>query len=149
MDKKDIKILRLIQEDSSKSCRELSKVIGLPASTIYSRIRKLEREGYIKGYHAVLDEEKIGYYVRAFILASYKPGITSQENVAREIASLPQVQGVYIIAGEWDIMIEVVEKDVNSLGEFVVNKLREIKGVDKTLTCVVLKKIKKTMSLPI
>jgi len=149
MDKKDIKILRLIQEDSSKSCRELSKVIGLPASTIYSRIRKLEREGYIKGYHAVLDEEKIGYYVRAFILASYKPGISSQENVAREIASLPQVQGVYIIAGEWDIMIEVVEKDVNSLGEFVVNKLREIKGVDKTLTCVVLKKIKKTMSLPI
>ena len=149
MDKKDIKILRLIQEDSSKSCRELSKVIGLPASTIYSRIRKLEREGYIKGYHVVLDEEKIGYHVRAFILASYKPGITSQENVAREIASLPQVQGVYIIAGEWDIMIEVVEKNVNSLGEFVVNKLREIKGVDKTLTCVVLKKIKKTMSLPI
>ena len=149
MDEKDIKILRLIQEDSSRSCRELSKIIGLPASTIYSRIKRLEKEGYIKGYQAILDEEKLGYNVRAFILASYKSGVVSQENVAREIASLPQVQGVYIIAGEWDILIEVIEKDVNSLGEFVVNRLREIKGVDKTLTCVVLKNIKKTNSLPV
>ena len=142
MDEKDIELLRLLQEDCKRSMKELSKRLGLPISTVYTRIKRLEKEGVIKGYTALIDEKKLGYGVRAFILISYAPTKVSQIEVAKKLAEFPQVLGVYIITGEWDIILEVIEKDVESLGEFVVNKLRSIKGVDKTLTMAVLKRVK-------
>ena len=63
-------------------------------------------------------------------------------NPAKSIAKFPQVLRVYIIAGEWDMLLEVIEKDIEALGEFVVSKLRNVKGVSKTLTLGVLKRVK-------
>ena len=142
MDKIDIKILRLLQENSKISIREISKKLNTSPSTVYTRIKKLEKENIIKGYYAKVNEKKLGYGVKAFIFVSYSPSTLSQENVAKKIAALKNVQGVYIVSGDWDIIVEVIEKDVESLGDFVIKKLRNIKGVNKTLTCVILKRIK-------
>ncbi len=149
MDRKDLEILRLLQRNCKLSVREIAKRLKIPSSTVYARINKLEEKGVITGYHAKVDEKKLGYGVKAFILVSYTPMPIPQEEVANKIAALPQVQGVYIISGEWDMIVEVIEKDVESLGDFVIKKLRNIEGVSKTLTCVVLKKIKETTYVPV
>lgn len=73
---------------------------------------------------------------------SYKPFEKSQKEVAKTISKLSFVERVFIISGEWDMLLEVVAKDVEDLGKCVVEKLREIKGVDKTQTLIVLEKIK-------
>jgi len=149
MDRKDLEILRFLQRNCKLSVREIAKRLKIPSSTVYARINKLEEKGVITGYHAKVDEKKLGYGVKAFILVSYTPMSIPQEEVANKIAALPQVQGVYIISGEWDMIVEVIEKDVESLGDFVIKKLRNIEGVSKTLTCVVLKKIKETTYVPV
>ena len=148
MDDKDKALLQLLQQNCKKSIKKLSRKLGLPISTVYTRIKNLEKEGVIKGYTTLIDEKKLGFKVKAFILVSYSPSEVSQIEVAKRIAKFPQVQGVYIIAGEWDMIVEVIEKDVDSLGEFVINKLRNVEGVHKTLTCTVLKKIKEELKVP-
>lgn len=142
MEEKDEKILIFLQKNSRISLKEISKKLNLPISTIFTRIKKMENEGIIKGYTTKIDEKKIGYPVKAFILVNYKPSARSQKEVAKRISKLPFVERVFIIAGEWDLLLEVVAKDVEDLGKWITEKLREIDGVDKTQTLIVLEKIK-------
>ncbi len=142
MKEKDEKILVLLQKNSRMPFKEIARKVGLPVSTVFTKTKKFEKEGLIKKYSLVIDEKKLGYNVLAFILISYKPGTKKQEEVAKAISKLPFVKRVYVIAGEWDILIEAVGKDVEDLGSWIINKLREIEGVDKTQTLIVLKRVK-------
>ncbi len=152
LDRKDIQLLRLIQENCKQSIKELARKIGLPITTTHARIKRLEKLGIIKGYKALLDAKKLGYGVTAFILISFsyegEEGV-SQRDVARKIASFPEVQELHIITGTWDMILKVKMRNVDELGKFVVDKLRMIEGVDKTLTCVVLDTVKETSEMPI
>ena len=150
LDEKDIQILRLLQEDCKRPVRDISRRIGSPITTVYARIKRLEEQGVIKAYKAILDAEKLGRGTTAFILASFRyrmPGIEktlSQRDIAREVAKFPEVQEVHIITGDWDILIKVKERDVNAIGRFVVDKLRTIRGIERTLTCMVFDSAKET-----
>lgn len=148
LDEKDLRILEILQENSKVTMKELSRKIGSPITTTHSRVRKLEKEGYIRGYRAILDAKKLGIQTSAFILVSFtkNTGI-DQRRLAREISLFPEVQEVHIITGDWDILLKVKVKDVEELGRFVVDKLRQIHGVEKTYTSVVLDTIKETTKI--
>lgn len=155
VDEKDQEILRLIQQDCKKPMREISEQIDSPITTVYARIKKLEDSGIIKTYKAILDGEKLGKQATAFILASFSyriPGtdrMLSQRDIAKEVARFPEVQEVHIITGDWDILIKVKEKDVSAIGRFVVDKLRTVRGIEKTLTCMVFDSAKETLDIAI
>jgi len=139
LDSKDLRILRMIQDDCRLTAREISVKVALPITTVFARIKRMEKAGIIKGYHAVLDAAKLNASTTAFVLASfaYQPDgdkALSQREVAKQVAQFPQVQEVHIISGDWDILIKVRASDVESVGKFVVDKLRLVKGVEKTLT---------------
>jgi DNA-binding Lrp family transcriptional regulator len=72
----------------------------------------------------------------------------SQRQVAEEIAQFPEVQEVHIITGDWDLLVKLRAENVDAVGRFVVDKLRLIKGLEKTLTCMVFETVKETTSLP-
>ena len=72
----------------------------------------------------------------------------SQRDVAEEIARFPEVQEVYIITGDWDLLVKLRAENVDAVGKFVVDKLRLIKGLEKSLTCMVFETVKETTSLP-
>jgi DNA-binding Lrp family transcriptional regulator len=153
LDSGDLKILRIIQENCRLTAREISDRTGLPVTTVFAKIKRIEKAGLVKGYHAVLKGEELGASTTAFILASfsYKSGdrTMSQRKVAKEIANFPEVQEVHIISGEWDIIIKVKAKDVDSIGKYVVDKLRLVKGIAKTLTCLVFESEKESTTIPI
>ena len=155
VDEKDQEILRLIQQDCKKPMREISEQIDSPITTVYARIKKLEDAGIIIAYKAILNAEKLGKQATAFILASFSyriPGterMLSQRDIAREVARFPEVQEVHIITGDWDILIKVKEKDVSAIGRFVVDKLRTVRGIEKTLTCMVFDSAKETLDISI
>jgi len=153
LDSGDTKVLRMIQENCRLTAREISDQTGLPVTTVFAKIKRIERLGLIKGYHAVLKANELGAGTTAFILASFayksEEKAVSQRKVAKDIANFPEVQEVHIISGEWDILIKVKAKDVDSVGKYVVDKLRLVKGIEKTLTCLVFESEKESTSIPL
>jgi len=154
LDKKDIQILRIIQKNSKITTREIARQLNIPVTTVFTRIKKLEQKGIIKEYRAILNEKKLGKGTTAFILASFSyrtqnKELLSQRGLAREIAKFPEVQEVHIITGDWDLLIKVKAENVEAIGKFVIDKLRLVKGIEKTLTCVVFETEKETTEIPL
>ncbi|AGT34586.1 MULTISPECIES: Lrp/AsnC family transcriptional regulator [Thermofilum] len=150
LDEKDVALLELLQENARLTVKELSRKIGSPITTTHARLKRLEKEGFIKAYRAILDPKKLGFNTLAYIFISFsrEKGL-DQRKVASEIAKIPEVQEVHIITGEWDILAKVRVSNVDALGELVVNKLRNIEGVEKTYTSVVLENVKESTKLPV
>src|SRR4030042_3486896 len=154
LDEKDLSILTLIQENSKLTANQIAKKINIPITTVFAKTKRMEEMGIIKQYRAILAPEKLNLGTAAFILASVSYGNKSdgttitQRDVAEEIARLPDVQEVHIITGDWDLLVKVRAESVDAIGKFVVDKLRLIKGLEKTLTCMVFETVKETTSLP-
>ena len=155
LDEKDLSILALIQENSKLTASQIAKKINIPITTIFAKTKRMEELGIIKQYRAILSPEKLNLNTAAFILAavSYRAKNEdetpiSQRQVAEEIARFPEVQEVHIITGDWDLLVKLRAENVDAVGKFVVDKLRLIKGLDKTLTCMVFETVKESTSLP-
>jgi DNA-binding Lrp family transcriptional regulator len=148
IDEKDKQLLSLLQKNCKLSLRELSQITEMRETTIFARIKRLENAGIIKEYRAILDPKTIGKNVLAFVLIKYDPSAgIKQREVAEKIANLPEIQEVHIIAGDWDMIAKVREKDVEGLGKAVLDKIREIKGVKETVSLIVFESIKETTFL--
>lgn len=153
LDKRDIGILKLLQENCRMTAKEIAKKIGSPITTVYAKIKRMEELGVIKQYKAILDSKKLDKGAAAFILTSfvYRPGgrekPLSQRDVAKQIAAFPEVQEVHIITGGWDILIKVKADHVDTLGKFVMDKLRIVEGIENTLSCIVYETVKETTDI--
>src|SRR4030066_2292251 len=154
LDEKDMGILALIQGNSKLTAKQIAKRINAPITTVFAKTKRMEELGIIKEYRAILAPEKLGSTTAAFILAavSYRAKAdnspVSQRAVAEEISKFPEVQEVHIITGDWDLLIKLRAENVEAIGKFVVDKLRLIKGLEKTLTCMVFEPVKESTSLP-
>jgi Lrp/AsnC family leucine-responsive transcriptional regulator len=153
LDEKDLAILTLIQENSKLTANQIAKKIGAPITTVFAKTKRMEELGIIKQYRAILSPEKLNLGTAAFILASVSYRTKddtpiTQRDVAEEIARFPEVQEVHIITGDWDLLVKLRAENVEAIGKFVVDKLRNIKGLDKTLTCMVFETVKESTSLP-
>jgi DNA-binding Lrp family transcriptional regulator len=150
LDEKDVAILSLIQENSKLTARQIAQKVNAPITTVFAKTKRMEELDIIREYRAILAPEKLNSGTAAFILASvsYRAKAddipVSQRAVAEEIAKFPEVQEVHIITGDWDLLIKLRAESVESIGKFVVDKLRLIKGLEKTLTCMVFETVKET-----
>jgi DNA-binding Lrp family transcriptional regulator len=155
LDEKDQAILQLIQENSKLTANQIAKKINSPITTVFAKTKRMEELAIIKQYRAILSPEKLSLGTAAFILASVSYTARtdgtpiSQRGVAEEIARFPEVQEVHIITGDWDLLVKLRAENVDAIGKFVVDKLRLIKGLEKTLTCMVFETVKETTSLPL
>jgi len=155
LDEKDLAILSLIQSNSKLTAREVARKIDSPITTVFAKIKRMEEIGVIKEYKAILDSQKLNSGTTAFILASVSYGtknnatLISQRDIAKEIAKFPEVQEVHIVTGDWDLLIKLKAESVDVVGKFVIDKLRIVKGIEKTLTCMVFETCKETTEIPI
>ena len=143
MDPKDEKILALLKQDSKMAVWQVAKKACVPVTTAHNRIKKMEKDGIIKGYTLSLDYDKLGKPITAFLLVNIAYMLPSgkkirQEDVAREIRKQPGAEEVYIMTGTADILAKLRVKDVNELNDFVVNRIRCIDGISNTQTMIVL-----------
>ena len=155
IDEKDQAILTLKQENSKLTANQIAKKINTPITTVFAKIKRMEQAGIIKQYRAILSPEMMNLGTAAFILASVSYTIIktdgtpiSQRDVAEEIARFPEVQEVHIITGDWDLLVKLRAENVDAIGKFVVDKLRRIRGLEKTLTCMIFETVKESTSLP-
>jgi len=143
LDEKDIRIIQELLADSSQSTTALAAKLRIPRTTVQERIKKLRTIGVLKRFTVKLDYTKLGKPVTAFILISV--GMSSnipQKMLAEEIAKLPDVIEVHIIAGEWDILVKVRSESMQTIGSLVVDRLRAMEGVARTVTCVSFQAVK-------
>jgi DNA-binding Lrp family transcriptional regulator len=134
MDTKDLAILAVLIDDSRKTTKEIAREVGMPRATVHERIKKLKRDGVIKKFTTEVDYAKLGKPVKVFILVSFVPGAKTEKNLAKEIAKISGVEEVHLIAGDWDIMLKVRGETLEKIGDFILDKLREMPGVGKTMT---------------
>jgi DNA-binding Lrp family transcriptional regulator len=136
LDEKDLAILSILEKDSRRSTKAIASELGMPRATVHERIKRMIEKGIIRGFTVRLDHAKIGKPITAFILISFLPEPTiSQRNLAQDIALMEGVQEVHLISGEYDILVKVRGASMQSIGSLVIDRIRKLKGVGRTLTC--------------
>jgi len=143
LDDKDAAILGELSEDSRKTTKAIAKELGMPRATVHDRIVKMEQKGVIRKYTAVPDFAQLGLGVSAFILVQFEPekGL-SQRDTAEDIADIPGIYEVHMISGEYDMILKVRGASMEDIGKLVIDRLRDVKGVARTLTCAVFTTVK-------
>ncbi len=135
LDESDHELLRALKKDSRMTVAELSKDLGMPRSTVHERIMRMKKNGVIRRFTIEEDYKKTGLPTMAFAFASYDPQQkANQHEVAKEVSRISGVLGVYIISGEWDMLIKVRGKSIEDIGTTVLDKIRNVKGILKTYT---------------
>ena len=123
---------------------------GLSITPIYERLRRLERNGVITGYHAGVDNKKAGFGLEVFlsITMEFHKSEMLQE-FEQEISKLPEVLECYHLTGSFDFLVKVLVKDMEEYADFASKKLARINNIRLVQSLMVLNKVKHTNVLPI
>jgi len=143
----DEQILTILQENARTPNAEIARHIGMTASAIFERIKKLEKQGIIKSYEVRLCPDRIGLPLLAFVLISLNE-ISKMHMTGKQIAEIPGVQEVHYIAGKGSILAKIRTAGTLDL-ERRLDQINQIKNVSVTETTIVLKTDLESMSLPI
>jgi DNA-binding Lrp family transcriptional regulator len=136
MDEVDAAIVALLREDARRSFKDIGAHVHLTAPAVKRRVDRLEREGVIHGYSAVVDPRAFGWHAEAFV-DLYCEGNMPGEAIKHAVESEPGVVSAYTVAGEASAMLHVMARDTQDL-ETVLERIRATEGVTRTVTEVVL-----------
>ncbi|SHI52975.1 Lrp/AsnC family transcriptional regulator [Algibacter luteus] len=147
-DATDKKLLELLQKDSKQTNKELSNNLGLSVTAVYERIKKLEKEGFIDGYIAIVNKQKVE---RDFVVFCHVKLVQhSQEFVVsfeKEVKELNEVLECYHLSGDYDYLLKVLVKDMAAFREFMVNKLTRINHIGSTHSMFVINEVKHSYAI--
>jgi Lrp/AsnC family leucine-responsive transcriptional regulator len=147
LDDLDWRILQAVQENAKQTYSEIGRLLGVAHSTVYDRIRKMEKHGIIKEYTAILDLEKVGRtYLTAFMTIFTDP--KESENVARKLSESEEVLEVSTsLSEELLIIAKVVAEDQERLHSFIAQSVAPLPGVLRIRTSIVTRKYKEAECL--
>ena len=142
----DRKILNIIQQDARIANAEIARQVGLAASAVLERIRKLEERGIIRGYSTEIDASAVGYGLTAFVAVRTHECCDETDKF---LAEIPEVLEVHDVAGEDSYLLKVRVRDTEDLSRLLRQKLKNVPNVASTKTTVVLGTIKEKTTLPL
>ncbi len=150
LDELDLKILSALQEDGRLTNKNLAKRVGLSPSPCWRRVKRLEAEGVIRGYQAVLGQRRLGLGITAIAAVETdrqdSGALTELEEALREF---PEVVACYIVAGANDFLVHVVAEDLDTYAKFALEVLSRQPGVRQIHSSIVLKEVKPFMRFPV
>lgn len=143
LDETDLQIMRVLQDNSRLTTKELASKVHLSSTPVYERMKRLEREGYIKKYIAVLDVDKLNQGFIVYCNAKLKKLNREIVNDFIEtIKAIPEVTECYNISGRFDYMLKIHAKDMNSYQNFVFNTLGSIECLSSWESTFVMSEVK-------
>ena len=150
LDAIDYGILDALQQDGRITNVDLAARVGLTAPPCLRRVRSLERAGVIQGYHAQLDPAALGFGIVVFAMVSLRSQAEADLRAFEErIASLPQVRECYMLNGEIDFMLKIVERDLQSFQRFLTSELTAAPNVASVKTSLTIRTSKNSPGVPI
>ncbi len=143
MDETDYAVLDALKQNSRATVRQISKQINIPITTAHSRLKRLMKEGVIKRFTVEPNYDKLGKAIAAFVFASinHEKLVEAKRGISllkKQLKGFPEVEHVYAVTGETDLILLVRVGSISQLDEFLIKKLRNITGIVKTTTLVVL-----------
>lgn len=148
IDDTDRKILGLLQDNARITNAEIARQVGLTASAIHHRIRKMEETGVIRGYAARVAPEALDVKLASFVRVQTGEGARASEITAALVA-LPEVQEVHRVVGEDCFFVKVRVRDPQALAELLDHRIQSIPNVATTKTTIVLTTAKESTKLPL
>jgi len=149
LDGLDLKILRILQENSKITNLELSKKIGLSPAPTLERVKKLENANIISSYHAVINKQSLGLNVQTFVLVSLAwAKENALEHFIEKIKGIDEVVECFIITGEADVILKIVCKDIPSYEKILFKTLSQIEQIERLKTLMTLSTVKNSRTLP-
>lgn len=148
LDRIDRKIMRALVENGRLTNTQLAEAVGLSAAPCWQRVRRLESDGFISGYTAVLDQSLLG--AKETVLLEVTLDRHDDEAVAnfgRAMAALPEVIEVYLTTGEYDYFIKVAVEGTQGYADFLQKKLYKIPGVRHSRSSFTLGCLKRSLSV--
>ena len=150
IDSIDRKILKELQRDGRLSNSDLSKIVGLSPSPCLRRVKRLEKEGFIKSFSAVLDRQKIGLSLTVF--AEFTLGSASREaamDFENQLRAIPQVVTCHMLSGSSDCLAEIVVPSIEIYETLLSQTLRELPHVRDIRSNIALKRVKSETPMPL
>ena len=148
IDEIDIKILRALQEDARQTTKELAAKVNLSTTPVFERLKRLEREGYIRQYVAILDAEKLDLCFEVYCSVKLKQ---MSRDVARDftrmIRQIPQVAECYNISGEYDYLLKIRARNMKQYNDFIINVLGTLDTIGSIQSSFVMDEIKHSYAL--
>jgi len=150
LDRADVKILRALQEDARLSSADLAERAALTASPCWRRVKILEEQGVISGYHARLDAAKLGYGLTAFVFFKLVRGDAKRmQAFERAVQALPRVMTCHRVSGTYDYQMMVIAEDLNEFGRYAEKNLNSLPNVSEMYTSFVLHEVKAMEHVPL
>ena len=150
LDKVDLSILKIIQNDAALSVSDIAERVNLSQPPCWRRIKQLESEGYIDRRVGVLNRKALGFnlvlYAQIKLSANGRKAVDAFEE---KIRSFPQVSECYVMMGNIDFLLRIVCKDVGDYEQFFSHHLSQMAGVQDINTSVALREVKYTTALPL
>ncbi len=148
LDKTDKAILQMLQHNSNRTTKSIAEELGMSTTPIFERIKKLEKEGYIDKYVALLNNKKIGLKQIVFIGITLKGHTRSYlEKFVKTINGFPEVVECHRVAGNFDYLLKLVVEDVEAYERFILTKLTLISDLGSVQSYIALSKGKDTNEL--
>ncbi len=145
MDNIDIKILKALQQNAKQNVKEVANKIGLSVTPTYERIKKLERQGIIKSYVALLDKDKIDRQIIAYCqvtLLQHEKKLIA--DFAKKISALSLIMECHHVSGNFDFLLKIVAKDIKAFYDFINLKLSSVEGISTIHSSFVMHSFKDT-----
>ena len=150
IDKTDIRILQLLQENAQFTLKEISQKINLSMTPTHDRIKRLENEGVISKYVTILNKKMVGNPLIVYCSISLdKQQKNHFEEFEDAIKQFPEVIECSVISGSFDYMVKVVAKDMEAYNEFYQKKLSDLQSVAHISSSFVMSEVKNTTVLPL
>ena len=144
LDETDLRILQLLQQDARLTNKQIAEKIGKSVTPVFERVRRLEREGYIQQYVAVLNTKMIGKslvaYAHVQLCSHDQETMTKFENT---VIQFTEVMECYRMAGKYDYLLNIVVKDMEEFNDFVIRKLSLVYDIGTVQSYFVLDEMKK------
>jgi len=149
VDALDRRILVKLQEDGNLTNARLAQELGLSQSAMSERVRRLEQEGHIAGYRALVNPASLGLGLQAFVAAELIGHQTDWiDSFERGVVALKDVRACYHVTGRFDYLLHVAVRDLEHLGQLVKHDIAAIPGVDKVETMLVFSEVKPDAGWP-
>ena len=143
MDNIDIKILNVLQKDSTISVKDIAKKVGLSYTPTYERIRQLDEAGVIKCRATILDASKVG--IKLFVYCNITLKEQSKKSLLdfeKSVLKIPEIMEVISLSGNYDYMLKIATTDIESYNNFVMNKLANITNIGQYHSNIVMSIVK-------
>ena len=148
LDSTDRQILQCLQENARQTIKELAAKVNLSTTPVFERLKRLEREGYIRQYVAILDAEKLDLGFEVFCSVKLKQMTRDvARSFTRTIRGIPQVAECYNISGEYDYLLKIRARNMKEYNEFIINTLGTIDAIGSVQSSFVMNEIKHSYGL--